>query len=178
MQRDAKWWKLASAIVVGASAAAMPIAASAAGMEPFAAAAQISEMLAPSGDPSCQSSAEGVALQGTIQGTGLGTAIGAFTASSVDCLRSSTPAAFFPPLTFSSTSLTLTAANGDQIVAAYSGTAELSAVGLLVLKGTYTLTRGTGAFRKVKGSGTLTGVEDISTVPARGFVSLVGQISY
>lgn len=146
--------------------------------ESFAAAAQIAEVIGPSSDASCQWSPQGVAMQGTITGTGLGTAIGAFTVSAVDCLRSSTPYDFKPPFAFSTTSLVLTAANGDRIVAAYSGTAALSPVGLLVLNGTYTLTSGTGVYRNVKGSGALTGVEDISSFPAKGFVSLVGQISF
>lgn len=167
------------ALGVAFVAGAAPLCAVAKDKEAFAAAAQITESIGPSSDPACQPSAQGLALQGTISGTGLGTAIGPFTASAVDCLRSSDPTyQFTPPFAFSTSSLVLTAANGDRIVAAYSGTASLSPVGLLLLNGTYTFTSGTGAFRNVKGSGTLTGVEDISTAPARGFVSLVGQISY
>ena len=38
-------------------------------------------------------------------------------------------------------------------------------------------TRGTGQFAGVKGSGTLLGVEDISTFPAKGFVTFAGTFS-
>lgn len=92
-------------------------------------------------------------------------------------MRSASPYGFFPPFHFSSRVLTLTAANGDQIVAAYAGTADLQPTGLLQLSGTYTFTRGTGQFVGVKGSGTLLGVEDISAFPAKGFVTFVGTIS-
>ena len=112
---------------------------------------------------------------GYINGSGLGTVIGSFTLASVDCVRSASPF-FAPPFTFSSTNFKLTASNGDQIVASYSGTAEVQPTGQLLLKGTFVFTSGTGKYSKVKGSGTLVGVEDISTFPATGFVTLSGTI--
>ena len=42
----------------------------------------------------------------------------------------------------------------------------------------YQITSGTGVYRKAKGSGALTGVENISSQPAAGFVTLNGQLSY
>ena len=148
--------------------------------EPFAASAQFSEVLGPSTDPNCQptASAPGSTALGTIDGVGLATAVGAFTVSSVDCLRSADPYAFTPPFAFSSTSFVLRAANGDQIVVAYSGTAEPTASGLFSLTGTFSFVSGTGKYKKIKGGGTLTGVENIGSMPAQGFVTLSGQISY
>ncbi|MEO7338814.1 MAG: hypothetical protein ABIV63_19755, partial [Caldimonas sp.] len=117
-------------------------------------------------------------LVGMISGVGLGTPIGPFKADATDCIRSSSGAGVVPPLAFSTTSLVLTASNGDLINISYSGTGEFSPIGLLILNGTFKIEGGTGIFVKAKGKGTLSGVEDISTVPARGFVSLVGRINY
>lgn len=146
--------------------------------EPFAAGAQIVEWLVPGSAPGCSpkpaSPNTGI---GTIQGSGLATLIGSFTVTSVDCVRSASPYGFYPPFNFSSRVLTLTAANGDQIVASYAGTAELQPTGLLQLAGSYTFTSGTGQFRGVKGSGTLLGIEDITAFPARGFVTFTGKIA-
>jgi hypothetical protein len=144
----------------------------------FAAGIRVTEQLVfPSGDMDCQpNTAFPSAALGYINGTGLGTVIGSFTLQSVDCVRSTTPF-FTPPYSFSSTTFRLIASNGDQIVASYSGTAELQPTGQLVLQGSFTFTGGTGAFSKVKGGGTLQGVQDISTNPATGFVALSGTIS-
>ena len=116
---------------------------------------------------------------GRISGTGLGTTgIGAFTLSSLDCVRAASPD-FQPPYTFSSKSFRLTTRNGDEIIATYSGTAMLDpATFLLVLNGTFEFTSGTGKYRKIKGGGSLFGAEDISGFPAaRGFVTLTGSIA-
>ncbi len=174
--------KALTALVVIACAA--PLAASADDRddkgrdEPFVAGAQIVEWLVPGSAPGCNprpaSPNTGI---GSIQGSGLATLIGAFTVTSTDCVRSASPFGFYPPFNFSSRVLTLTVANGDQIVAAYAGTAALQPTGLLQLSGTYTFTRGTGQFAGVKGSGTLLGVEDISTFPAKGFVTFAGTFS-
>ena len=161
-----------AATAVGAAAKDKP--------EPLIAAAQITETLVvPSPDGACQATAEqpGLTATGTIAGQGLGTPIGSFAITSIDCIRSAVPGQFFPPFAFSSSTLTLTARNGDQLVATYSGTGTLSTLGLLVLTGSYTISGGTGAYRDARGSGLLTGVEDISTQPARGFVTLSGQLT-
>lgn len=110
-------------------------------------------------------------------GQGLGTPIGGFAITSIDCIRSDVPGQFTPPFAFSSSTLTLTARNGDQLVASYSGTGTLSPLGLLILKGSFKITSGTGAFHGAGGSGTLSGVENVVTQPASGFVTLSGQIT-
>jgi hypothetical protein len=168
------------AFCAAALAAAAAGAAAKDNPEPLVAAAQITEtLMVPSADGACQptSAHPGLTATGTIAGHGLGTPIGSFAITSVDCIRSDVPGQFFPPFAFSSSALTLAAANGDRVVASYSGTGALSPLGLLVLTGSYTITAGTGAYRDARGSGTLTGVEDISTQPARGFVTLSGQIT-
>ncbi len=175
--------RLSQACLLFAAAVAATVSLDAAARdrpEPFVAAAQIAERLqVPNGDAACQPTVQnpGLTGSGTITGTGLANVVGAFTVTSTDCIRSNVPGQFFPPYTFSSSTFTLTAANGDQIVATYGGNAELSPLGLLVLTGTYTITGGTGQFRDASGSGTLAGVENIATDPARGFVTLTGQIS-
>lgn len=167
---------------VGLVALAVPLAATAADkFEKFAAAAQIAEVLDFNVDSSCQPASPGTesTAMGRISGSGLGTAgIGAFTISSLDCVRAANPY-FQPPYTFSSKSLKLTTSNGDDIVATYSGTAVLDpATFLLVLNGTFEFTGGTGKYKNVQGGGSLVGAEDISKFPAaRGFVTLTGSIA-
>lgn len=142
--------------------------------ERFVAAAQIVEHIDFNVDSSCQPASpntESTAM-GRISGSGLGTTgLGAFTISSLDCVRAASPN-FQPPFVFSSTSLKLTTSNGDEIVATYSGTALLDPVTfLLVLNGTFEFTGGTGKYKKVRGSGSLVGAEDISGFPAARGVS-------
>ncbi len=145
---------------------------------PFTAGAQIVEWLVPGSAPGCEPTPESPNTGiGIIQGSGLATSIGSFTVSSTDCVRSASPYGFYPPFNFSSAVLTLTAANGDQIVASYAGTADLQPSGLIRLSGSYSFTRGTGQFMDVKGSGTLLGIEDISVFPAKGYVTFAGTIS-
>lgn len=165
----------ASALLAGLALAPM---AQAAGTELFVATAQISELLGPATDAACQPSSTqpGATASGTISGHGVASVIGAFNVASVDCIRSADPN-FTPPFRFSSTQFVLTARNGDTLVMSYSGTASLSPVGLLLLNGSFTVTGGTGNYRKARGSGTLTGVEDILSMPAKGYVTLVGKLS-
>jgi hypothetical protein len=148
--------------------------------EAFTAGIQISEVLqVPSYDPGCQPTDPAVesAALGFINGSGLASAIGAFTLESVDCVRSASPLPYFlPPFNFSSTAFKLITAQGE-IVVSYGGTAEMQPTGLLVLKGNFIFTGGTGKFRNVRGGGALLGVENIGTVPATGFVMLSGTIS-
>lgn len=166
----------------GLVALVVPLATAAAEkFEEFAAAAQIVEGLDFNVDSDCQPAYPGTesTAMGRISGSGLGTTgIGAFTLSSLDCVRAANPY-FQPPYTFSSKSFRLTTANGDEIVATYRGTAVLDpATSLLVLNGTFEFTGGTGKFKKVQGGGSLVGAEDISGFPAaRGFVTLTGMIA-
>lgn len=162
----------------GWGAMAMPLAAIAA--EKFMAASQIVEVLDFGVDASCQPASPGTesTAMGRISGTGMGTGgIGAFTLSSLDCVRAANPY-FRPPYAFSSKLLKLTTSNGDEIVATYSGTAALDPVTLLlVLNGTFEFTGGTGKYKGVQGGGYLVGAEDISKLPsARGFVTFIGSI--
>jgi hypothetical protein len=164
---------------VGLVAFALSSTASAA--EKFAAAAQIVEVLDSNVDASCQPASPGSesTRRGTITGSGLGTTgIGAFTLTSTDCVRAAN-AYFYPPYTFSSKSFKLTTRDGDEILATYSGTADLDPTTfLLVLHGTFEFTGGTGKYIKVRGGGTLVGAEDIrNPLGARGFVTLTGSIS-
>ena len=150
-------------------------------LEKFVAVAQIVEQLDFNVDSSCQPASPGTesTAMGRITGSGLGTTgLGAFTLSSLDCVRSASPI-FQPPFVFSSKSLKLTTSNGDEIVATYSGTAEFDPVTfLLVLNGTFEFIGGTGKYKKVQGSGSLVGAEDISGFPAaRGFVTFTGSIA-
>lgn len=149
-------------------------------LEPLAATAQITETLVvPSPDGACQPTAEhpGLTATGKIAGQGLGAPIGGFAITSIDCIRSDIPGQFLPPFAFSSSTLTLTARNGDQLVARYSGTGTLSPLGLLILTGRFEITGGTGAFGGARGSGSLSGVENVITQPPSGFVTLSGQIT-
>jgi hypothetical protein len=163
-------------------ALALPLSATAADRsERFVAAAQIVEVLDFSVGADCQPSSPGheSTAIGRISGTGLGTTgIGAFTLTSTDCVRAAN-ADFRPPYTFSSKLFKLTTRDGDEIVASYSGTADLDpTTSLLVLDGTFEFTSGTGKYRKVRGGGTLVGAEDIRGFPtARGFVTLTGIIA-
>ena len=166
---------------VGLVAIAVPLAATAADkFEKFAAAAQIVEVLDFNFDSNCQPASPGIesTAMGRISGSGLGTTgIGAFTLSSLDCLRAAN-FNFQPPYAFSSKSLKLTTSNGD-IFATYSGTAVLDpATFLLVLNGTFEFTGGTGMYKRVQGRGSLVGAEDISNfAAAKGFVTLTGSIA-
>jgi hypothetical protein len=174
-------WNVVTLATAALVASTVPSAAVAKDKDEFTAGIQISELLqVPSNLSSCQPSdpsAESAAL-GVITGSGLGSAIGAFTVESVDCVRSANPLPYFlPPFTFSSTTFKLTTADGDQIIATYGGTAELQPSGVLVLKGSFSFTGGTGKYSKVKGGGKLIGVENIATTPATGFVTLSGTIS-
>lgn len=166
----------AAALLAGALAATT---AQAAGHELLIATAQISEILGPATDAACQpsSSQPGPTASGTISGHGVASVIGAFSVASVDCIRSADPN-FTPPFQFNSTQFVLTARNGDTVVMSYSGTATLSPIGLLLLNGSFTITGGTGSYRKARGSGTLAGVEDFLSGPAKGYVTLTGKMSH
>lgn len=170
--------RTAAALTVLAAALCAP-AAQAGGTQLLVATAQISEVPGPATDPSCQPSTTqpGATASGTINGHGVATVIGGFTVASVDCIRSADPN-FVPPFQFNSTQFVLTARNGDTVTMSYSGTANLSPIGLLMLNGSFTITGGTGEFRKARGSGTLVGVENLLTSPPSGYVTLTGRMSH
>ena len=146
----------------------------------FLGAAQVTEILYPSDDANCQPTPRqpGVAFTGRISGAGLATPMGDFTLEATDCIRSSNPVDFTPPFTFSSRSVRLTAANGDQIFGSYNGAARMSTPGLLILSGSFVFTGGTGRFSRARGVGELTGVENLGAMPVSGFFSLKGLASF
>ena len=170
----------------GLVALAVPLAATAADkdekFEKFVAAFQAVEVMDRNVDGSCVPASPGTesTVMGRISGAGMGTGgIGAFTLSSLDCVRAANPY-FQMPYTFSSKLLKLTTSNGDEITAAYSGTAVFDPTTfLLVLNGTFEFTGGTGKYSKVRGGGQIVGAEDISKFPAAtGFVTLIGRIAH
>lgn len=130
---------------------------------PFGAGLMITEYVTPTPGTSCSA-------VGAISGWGLST-FGLVSLASQDCIVYHSATSF----TFNnSSSVVLQTMGGDQIHAAYGGTATVQPDGKsLVLSGSYRLTGGTGAFRNASGCGTLHGSEDISTPPARGFVVLI-----
>ena len=149
--------------------------------EKFVAAVQIVEVLDFNVDSSCQSKGPGLesTAMGRISGSGMGTGgIGAFTLSSLDCVRAANWN-FQPPYVFGSKSFKLTTSTGDDLIATYSGTAVFDpATFLLVQNGTFEFSGGTGKYSNVRGGGQIVGAEDISKFPATtGFVTIIGKIS-
>ena len=145
---------------------------------PFKASATITEWLDPTPTNPCAGDAPayGSAATGTSSGAGLGSVIGAFSFSAQDCVVSTSPY-FLPPFAFNSRQFLITTANGDQLIGRYQGTSQPQTSGLLVMSGTFTITSGSGRFAYATGSGTLEVVEDISAMPAKGFITLTGRIS-
>lgn len=177
--RQIRLSKAEALLALSLIASTIPLAAVAGKPEPFSAGVQFSEVSGPSTDPTCQPTptAPGGTAMGVIDGSGLATEIGAFTFSAVDCVRSADPYGFTPPFALNSLSAVLTTASGDRIVLSFNATAQLTSAGVFALTGQFTFVSGTGKFKKIKGSGTLTGVEDGSSSPARGFIVLTGTIS-
>ena len=134
----------------------------------FKAGLVLSETLAP-GNLSCNAI-------GIITGSGHATHLGTVTLSSYDCINFSSPTAF-TFRTLKDTSVVLTAASGDQLFATYEGTAAPQPGGFLVLSGIFSFKGGTGRFAGATGTGTLDGVENISTSPASGVLVLSGRFS-
>jgi hypothetical protein len=132
---------------------------------PFKASISITETVQPDTTGVCPF------LAGAISGTGQATHLGKMTLVSRDCITPIGENVF----AFESNQLVLTAANGDQIFAIYSGifTTE-GAVG--AISGGYHIVGGTGRFSQATGAGSVQGVEDLST--GKGQVQLTGTISY
>jgi hypothetical protein len=130
---------------------------------PFTATIAITESILPPGASPCTAI-------GSISGTGQATHLGKVTVISQDCIT------LIPPsFSFASDQLLLTAANGDQVFAAYSG--FLTSEGTVgVITGGYQIVGGTGRFSQATGAGSVHGVEDLIT--GKGQVQLNGTISY
>lgn len=161
-------FKLASACIGLISATVLaPNVCAATPAVPFSATIAISETLQQPGSAGC-------VFVGDISGTGQATQLGKMTLASRDCVVTADGTVF----SFASTQVVLTAANGDQIFATYSGTLTAANGTIGAIVGGYTITGGTGRFSNAKGAGTVQGVEDITSVPAKGQIQLNGTISY
>ena len=133
---------------------------------PFRATIAFMEQAEPSSDANCY-------LSGHISGVGTAAKLGTVHLTSTDCINPLSPTSFM----FLSDEVVLTAANGDQIWAAYGGT--LSATNG-VITGTYFIFGGTGRFDNATGVGTIDGFEvlDVSTGAGGGQIQLKGTLSY
>jgi hypothetical protein len=116
------------------------------------------------------------ALAGAIRGTGNASHLGKTDSTSFDCIQVAGPSSFY----FDSTHLVLTAANGDQVFARYSGTLDATVPAKSIVVGKFEIIGGTGRFANAMGGGTLTGTENINsqTLAAEGRIELTGTISY
>ena len=118
-----------------------------------------------------------VLFVGTTTGTGTASPMGAVSLMATDCITPN-PRSF--GFAFSKGKLTLTATNGDEIRASYSGTflplPHSIPFTLYTISGTFTVTGGTGRFSNATGSGDLHGIENILT--RQGQLDATGTISY
>jgi len=111
-------------------------------------------------------------LQGTTVARGNATHMGSVTLRSTDCVVQAGG-----QFTFTDGQLVLTAANGDQVIATYSGMLLPSAeLPVYTLTGSYTVIGGTGRFEGATGSGTLQGSSNIVT--GQGGYTATGFIRY
>ena len=138
-------------------------AAVAGSVVPFRTSIAITESIKPS-TPPCF-------LVGDIIGRGTATHLGKVTLASSDWVNPISETAF----SFISDQLVLTAANGDQILATYSGILRTEGT-VGAITGDYQVVGGTGRFSQATGAGAVQGVEDIIT--GQGQVQLTGTISY
>ena len=111
---------------------------------------------------------------GTINGVGASTKVGAITVASTDCINPLPPTG--TSFGFASQNVVLTAANGDQLYAAYMGI--LSPEGRIT--GSYVIYGGTGRFAHAVGEGTLSGFEviDLEAGTGTGQITLRGVLAY
>jgi hypothetical protein len=116
---------------------------------------------------------------GSVTGVGLEPQLGVVRLTSQDCINviGFDTATGVPIYRFAGDGLSFTLANGQMLFGRYEGTFTPQADGTYRIAGQFTVTGGTGRYSKATGGGTLSGVEDISTVPAKGVVQLTGTIS-
>ncbi len=115
---------------------------------------------------------------GTLTGTGTASHLGAVKMQASDCVL---PLMATFSYQFFNGSLTLIAANGDQLRAVYQGELVPTAIGSPIyrLQGVYSIVGGTGRFKNAQGSGTLSGSEDLSAgLTATGQLNATGTLSY
>lgn len=170
--------RVAACFATATALAATCSTALAQNMVPFKAQASLTEMLDFSQGGSCASEVPGTvsAALGINAGSGVGTVIGKFSFAAQDCITSPR-AGLVPPLAFKSRQFMITTASGEQLWGHYQGTADLVGPTSLGLTGTFNITGGSGRFAYATGSGKLDVLEDISTMPATGFVTFTGSIS-
>ena len=111
-------------------------------------------------------------LEGTTVASGNASHMGSVTLRSTDCVVQAAG-----QFTFTDGRLVLTAANGDQVTANYSGMLLPSAESpVYILTGSYTVVGGTGRFANATGSGSLQGSNNIVT--GQGSYTATGFIRY
>jgi hypothetical protein len=154
-------------VILATAALLGPAVAQALSPQPFTATIGIAEVIQPGTTPACP-------LVGDISGSGTASHLGKVTLVSRDCVIPISETAF----SFASNRLVLTAANGDQIFATYSGTLTVEG-GVGAISGGYQIVGGTGRFLNAIGAGTVQGIENMTgTPPFKGQVKLNGTISY
>ncbi|MBC7703537.1 MAG: hypothetical protein H7274_06290 [Rhodoferax sp.] len=111
-------------------------------------------------------------LQGTTSGQGNASHMGKITLSATDCVTLGAS-----QFTFTNGVLMLLAANGDTLVAEYSGALLPSAAyPVYTLSGTYRVTGGTGRFSSATGAGSMQGTTNITT--GQGTFVATGTLGY
>jgi hypothetical protein len=108
-------------------------------------------------------------MTGKVSGASTVSSLGPLTLASSDCINPVTQTSFV----FVSDDVVLTTAGGDQIWAAYGGTLSATTG---QIQGTYLIFGGTGRYKRAKGVGTISGLEDISA--GAGQIQLKGTLSY
>jgi hypothetical protein len=156
-------------VVLATAALLGPAVTQARSPNPFSATIGIAEVIQPDPTGTCP-------LVGDISGSGTASHLGKVTLISRDCIIPMNPE--LTAFSFFSNRLILTAANGDQIFATYSGTL-IGQGGVGAISGGYQIIGGTGRFLNATGAGTVQGIENITgTPPFKGQVQLTGTISY
>jgi len=123
---------------------------------------------------------------GTTTGKGTASHMGAVRLEATDCPIFVVYQGIPIPIGFTSGKLTLTAANGDELYAKYSGHLALIGAGVFsIVNGTYTVNNddddipGTGRFSNAKGSGVLQGtITLVSDTEANAQYEVKGTLSY
>jgi hypothetical protein len=157
---------LALVFSIAAGALFLPSSTLARSPSPFKATLSINEMVQADPTGTC-------GLIGSIVASGEATHLGRVTATSTDCISPMVPSWY----SFGSNQLVLTAANGDQLVATYSGLMSIQGT-IATMTGGFQIIGGTGRFAQAVGAGLFQGSENISVFPATGQVELTGTISY